>query len=264
MWYILCCPRHGVHFGENPVKGATRHLQSSQHGNLKVKIRQAVEHLGIKVHNCNSALAELNNSAFIQAQRNGYKPLNSNRLPKTTQILISQSYNSEKFRSDVDAQDMSPIERAKYRLMQYQPPHNLASLKQTQRQLRETERQLKETQRQLRETQRQARSVTKHCKFGQSGHLGRKHTGLAWPDLVFSDRKTESLPPLRDLCEKDQALSSAIQSVDSRHLHHKSTRKVVSRTKTGCFTCRKRGKKCDESKPHCKLLKFLGPRVCLV
>ena len=38
-------------------------------------------------------------------------------------------------------------------------------------------------------------------------------------------------------------------------LHHdpkKRKRNFSNRTKTGCFTCRKRKKKCDEQKPECK------------
>lgn len=40
-------------------------------------------------------------------------------------------------------------------------------------------------------------------------------------------------------------------------LHHdpkKRKRNFSNRTKTGCLTCRKRKKKCDESKPECELL----------
>jgi hypothetical protein len=34
----------------------------------------------------------------------------------------------------------------------------------------------------------------------------------------------------------------------------KRKRNFSNRTKTGCMTCRRRKKKCDENKPECKLL----------
>ena len=34
----------------------------------------------------------------------------------------------------------------------------------------------------------------------------------------------------------------------------KRKRNFSNRTKTGCMTCRKRKKKCDEQKPECKLI----------
>jgi hypothetical protein len=40
----------------------------------------------------------------------------------------------------------------------------------------------------------------------------------------------------------------------------KRKRNFSNRTKTGCMTCRKRKKKCDEQKPECKFFvtAFLG------
>ena len=45
----------------------------------------------------------------------------------------------------------------------------------------------------------------------------------------------------------DQRRDGVIQS-DPK----KRKRNFSNRTKTGCLTCRKRKKKCDESKPECK------------
>jgi hypothetical protein len=38
-----------------------------------------------------------------------------------------------------------------------------------------------------------------------------------------------------------------------QHDPKKRKRNFSNRTKTGCLTCRKRKKKCDEQKPECKL-----------
>lgn len=50
-----------------------------------------------------------------------------------------------------------------------------------------------------------------------------------------------------------------------QHDPKKRKRNFSNRTKTGCLTCRKRKKKCDEQKPECKLLPlgcFLNPIFC--
>jgi hypothetical protein len=36
--------------------------------------------------------------------------------------------------------------------------------------------------------------------------------------------------------------------------HKKRKRNFSNRTKTGCMTCRRRKKKCDETRPECKHL----------
>jgi hypothetical protein len=38
-----------------------------------------------------------------------------------------------------------------------------------------------------------------------------------------------------------------------QHDPKKRKRNFSNRTKTGCLTCRKRKKKCDETKPECKI-----------
>ena len=49
--------------------------------------------------------------------------------------------------------------------------------------------------------------------------------------------------------------SSNMSEVDRagvQHIAKKRRRQFANRTKTGCGTCRKRKKKCDEAKPECK------------
>jgi hypothetical protein len=66
--------------------------------------------------------------------------------------------------------------------------------------------------------------------------------------------------------EASHSYYSRQYSQDSRHdpmLHHdpkKRKRNFSNRTKTGCLTCRKRKKKCDETKPECELDLGFVPR----
>jgi hypothetical protein len=43
-----------------------------------------------------------------------------------------------------------------------------------------------------------------------------------------------------------------------QHDHKKRKRNFSNRTKTGCMTCRRRKKKCDESRPECKFLLLIS------
>jgi Zn(2)-Cys(6) binuclear cluster domain-containing protein len=54
--------------------------------------------------------------------------------------------------------------------------------------------------------------------------------------------------------KKENELVSCI-SLRSQNL---TTQAFTNRTKTGCITCRRRKKKCDEGKPHCENLPLMG------
>jgi hypothetical protein len=82
-FYILKCELHGVHFNNNPLAGAAKHLHSAQHGNMSKERAQAVDLLGYLVFDCNAELAHMNNEMFRHALANGYKPFNMNQLSKS-------------------------------------------------------------------------------------------------------------------------------------------------------------------------------------
>ncbi|KAF3809500.1 hypothetical protein GCG54_00012784 [Colletotrichum gloeosporioides] len=75
-FYILKCDKHGVHFKQNALIAAAKHLNSALHGFLKKDFCQAIEFLGIRVVNCTDALAKLNNDCVRHAFAMGYKPMN--------------------------------------------------------------------------------------------------------------------------------------------------------------------------------------------
>lgn len=70
------CDKHGVHFKQNALIAAAKHLNSALHGFLKKDFCQAIEFLGIRVVNCTDALAKLNNDCVRHAFAMGYKPMN--------------------------------------------------------------------------------------------------------------------------------------------------------------------------------------------
>ncbi|KAK1974868.1 hypothetical protein LZ30DRAFT_739277 [Colletotrichum cereale] len=219
-WFIIYCQKHGVHFGDNPLISAIRHLDSWQHGRMKATKSQAVALLGVPVRNCNAELAEINNTAFKKALGNGYKPLNSNRLPAHGQIYIKKHFNSQFFDKNIDLQGMTPIERATYRFLHFEPPRL---------------------------------SRAERLRLPKRGKTRHKLPDFSNINVRSGQSKCPNLPSLQELGERDEVLSSSIAQLTRRWPHITArSRRQVSRTKTGCITCRERGKKCDERKPYCR------------
>lgn len=54
-----------------------------------------------------------------------------------------------------------------------------------------------------------------------------------------------------DSQSRTSPLSANTHSLECTHNHIAKEKKKITRTKTGCFCCRKRKKKCDERKPIC-------------
>ncbi|CAM1508983.1 Fc.00g027220.m01.CDS01 [Cosmosporella sp. VM-42] len=79
-WYILRCGQHQLNFSSrNPIWGAGKHLGGQAH-NMKRDNKLAIETLGVRVRGCSKALAEQNNAAVRQAEKNGYtQPFRSRR-----------------------------------------------------------------------------------------------------------------------------------------------------------------------------------------
>ncbi|GKT50112.1 uncharacterized protein ColSpa_10293 [Colletotrichum spaethianum] len=83
VFYILRCDEHGVHFKQNALAAAAKHLHGASHGHQKKEHRLAVETIGFHVVDCTEELAALNNECVRQAFENGYKPLNQLHGPKS-------------------------------------------------------------------------------------------------------------------------------------------------------------------------------------
>ncbi|RTE82412.1 hypothetical protein BHE90_003038 [Fusarium euwallaceae] len=70
-WYILGCEEHDLDFRTHPLRAASAHLRSRQHGRRQDTTGPAViAHFGIKVLNCNEKLARKNNAAALK-----FKPI---------------------------------------------------------------------------------------------------------------------------------------------------------------------------------------------
>ncbi|RSM04617.1 hypothetical protein CEP52_006779 [Fusarium oligoseptatum] len=70
-WYILGCEEHDLDFRTHPLRAASAHLRSRQHGRRQDTTGPAViTHFGIKVLNCNEKLARKNNAAALK-----FKPI---------------------------------------------------------------------------------------------------------------------------------------------------------------------------------------------
>ncbi|KAK0743032.1 hypothetical protein B0T18DRAFT_430406 [Schizothecium vesticola] len=82
-FYILRCDEHVVHFNQNPLHGAAKHLHGAQHGNMSKDHSLAVELLGHRIPDCTHQLADLNNEMVHEAFQDGYKPLNINQMTKS-------------------------------------------------------------------------------------------------------------------------------------------------------------------------------------
>ncbi|RSL47248.1 hypothetical protein CEP54_013483 [Fusarium duplospermum] len=70
-WYILRCEEHDIDFRTHPLRAASAHLRSRQHGRRQDTTGPAViAHFGTKVLNCNEKLARKNNAAALK-----FKPI---------------------------------------------------------------------------------------------------------------------------------------------------------------------------------------------
>lgn len=83
VFYILRCDEHGVHFKQNALAAAAKHLHGASHGHQRKEHKLAVETLGFHVVDCTEELAALNNAFVRRAFENGYKPLNQLHGPKS-------------------------------------------------------------------------------------------------------------------------------------------------------------------------------------
>ncbi|KAK1579921.1 uncharacterized protein LY79DRAFT_521798 [Colletotrichum navitas] len=83
VFYILRCDEHGVHFKQNALAAAAKHLHGASHGHQRKEHKLAVETLGFHVVDCTEELAALNNECVRRAFQNGYKPLNQLHGPKS-------------------------------------------------------------------------------------------------------------------------------------------------------------------------------------
>lgn len=63
----------------------------------------------------------------------------------------------------------------------------------------------------------------------------------------IGSNKNLSLSPSSSTCASSELSSDS----DCGHQHVVKQKKKITRTKTGCFCCRRRKKKCDERKPAC-------------
>ncbi|KAF3807058.1 hypothetical protein GCG54_00007314 [Colletotrichum gloeosporioides] len=83
IFYILKCDEHGVHFKQNALAAAAKHLHGASHGHQKKEHRLAIRTIGFHVVDCTEELAKLNNDFVHKAFENGYKPLNQLHGPKS-------------------------------------------------------------------------------------------------------------------------------------------------------------------------------------
>ncbi|KAK1702435.1 hypothetical protein BDP67DRAFT_265322 [Colletotrichum lupini] len=83
VFYILRCDEHGVHFKQNALAAAAKHLHGASHGHQKKEHKLAVETIGFHVVDCTEELAAMNNECVRLAFENGYKPLNQLHGPKS-------------------------------------------------------------------------------------------------------------------------------------------------------------------------------------
>lgn len=85
-WYILRCDVHGLHFNQNPLHGAARHMRATEHHGPKRHLdintlkaadswSLAIQTIGLRVLDCDTTKAQQNNAVFTQALDAGYKPL---------------------------------------------------------------------------------------------------------------------------------------------------------------------------------------------
>lgn len=106
-FYILRCDQHGVHFNNNPLHGAAKHLHSAQHGHMSKERAQAVAILGYQVLPCDAELAAKNNEAFEKALQRGYKIFNMNQVSKTMRRSMGFTDGPERARPAARAHRVS-------------------------------------------------------------------------------------------------------------------------------------------------------------
>ncbi|KAF9880317.1 hypothetical protein CkaCkLH20_02271 [Colletotrichum karsti] len=83
IFYILKCDEHGVHFKQNALPAAAKHLHGASHNHQKKEHRIALRTIGFHVVDCTDELMRLNNDVVKKAFENGYKPLNQLHGPKS-------------------------------------------------------------------------------------------------------------------------------------------------------------------------------------
>ncbi|OHE99655.1 hypothetical protein CORC01_05013 [Colletotrichum orchidophilum] len=119
VFYILRCDEHGVHFKQNALAAAAKHLHGASHGHQKKEHKLAVETIGFHVVDCTEELAALNNECVRLAFESGYKPLNQLHGPKS----------GGKRQSAVNA--MAPVRDPSVSDSSFQAPPNSAGSYQT-------------------------------------------------------------------------------------------------------------------------------------
>lgn len=85
-WYILRCDEHGVHFGVDPLRGASKHINVAEHGYLQKKFDLAIDILGHVVFDCDRELAEKNNAVTLEYFKKGGKPFNAKYLSRIQRL----------------------------------------------------------------------------------------------------------------------------------------------------------------------------------
>ncbi|KAL0933650.1 uncharacterized protein CTRU02_210449 [Colletotrichum truncatum] len=101
IFYILKCDEHGVHFKQNALAAAAKHLHGASHGHLKKEHRLAIQKLGFHVTDCTDELAKMNNEVVQKAFESGYKPLNQLHGPKSGGKRHSSGHEFFKVSSDL-------------------------------------------------------------------------------------------------------------------------------------------------------------------
>lgn len=90
-FYIIYCDEHGVHFGENPIRGALQHLKHMHSYCCSTEIFP-IKTFGYRVVDCTQERADLNNRVVLHALKTGtYKPFNANKLSQTKRIELGYS-----------------------------------------------------------------------------------------------------------------------------------------------------------------------------
>ncbi|CAG1980234.1 unnamed protein product [Fusarium graminearum] len=71
-WYILECKEHRLHFNNDPIRGAAKHLRGKKHNRVSVNYEEAIRELGTRVLGCGKKEAADNN---IVARRPCYSQM---------------------------------------------------------------------------------------------------------------------------------------------------------------------------------------------
>ncbi|KAJ0337347.1 hypothetical protein KNSL1_012920 [Colletotrichum chrysophilum] len=73
LYYIISCDEHGIRFRQHALAEAAKHLQGACHGYPRVTDRLIVQSFGVRVVDCNDALALMNNACVTEVPASGYK-----------------------------------------------------------------------------------------------------------------------------------------------------------------------------------------------